>query len=72
MYEIEKGIPAPTTAARDVYKFSKMEIGDSFVVPLAELSKVRSAAGQYKIRNPEFNYATRKDVDGVRLWRIEK
>lgn len=71
MYEIEKGVLAPAGSTKAKYPFSKMEIGDSFAVPLAERLKVRNAVGQYKCRTQGFNYVTKTDGDSLRIWRVK-
>lgn len=73
MYEIQPNIPIPKKG--DKYRFSEMQIGDSFPVPLKEISTVRGMVLKYKKQNPDFNYITRRilDKDGnfkeLRIWR---
>lgn len=70
MFKIEKGIPlaARSHGREKIYPFSDMEIGDSF---LTENKKVGRAAIQFtKRHNNGWKFATRKEGDGVRVWRI--
>jgi hypothetical protein len=74
MLEIEKGIPMPEHNKKYAKKFpfEKLEIGDSFLVPLAadkSPSSIYSAISQARKR---LNIAlTSARVEGgVRVWRI--
>jgi hypothetical protein len=62
--KIEPGIPIPSR--RSVYKFGEMKIGDSMLTLSGGLGSVQF----YKSRHPEFNYASRKEGDFIRIWRI--
>lgn len=72
MYEIEKGIPAPKQYEKySSYPFEAMKVGDSFLVPKAEIQKVREAASHYaKRHNQKVKFMTRSQHDGIRVWRI--
>lgn len=76
MYEIEKGIklPEPIIPGRPAskYPWRKMNIGDSFFVPvnevkLSSLYTMASHAGGY--HNKKFT--VRKVTDGFRVWRTK-
>ena len=80
-YEVEKGIEIPKSKkGKGVtkYPFSKMEIGDSFLIPKTDKNSssiqsiVLAACGLYRKRkNNNFKITTRI-VDGdIRAWRIE-
>jgi hypothetical protein len=69
MLEIEKGVPfaAPNYASK--WPFAKMEVGDSFLVPLELKSKCVNSASQFGGRN-NMKFSIRKTPDGYRCWRI--
>lgn len=72
--EIEKGIPIPTSSrgrreGKSIFPFSEMAIGDSVFHGL--YSSGQSAASKYAKLNPGWNYTTRKENGGVRIWRIK-
>lgn len=73
-YTIEKGVPLPSgrRERRDKYPYADMEVGDSFLIPLA---KDRSTSGIYASvsvakRRHNINLATARVDGGVRIWRI--
>jgi hypothetical protein len=76
MYEIEKNIPVPPPRSRSTYPFADMEIDDSFFVPCEPDAvrnterRVSASAAQYGRRHST-KYATRREEDGVRVWRVE-
>lgn len=72
MFEIEKGIAKPENTG--LYPLSKMEVGDSFLVPCEKKdnAKIRgrlaSACIRKSIRDKKFSV---RAVDGgLRCWRI--
>lgn len=74
MIRVEKGIPVPPRAHR--YPWHQMEPGDSFFVecpPGVRVSlrqtKVNSAARNDGRRHNRA-YCTRREGDGVRVWRV--
>ena len=50
------------------YPFQSMPVGGSFFVPLQD-PRPRMAASQFKRRNPGWDYVTKKEAGGYRLWR---
>lgn len=77
-FEIEHDIPIPSPIREGkppVYPWRKMEIGDSFLVPLdsysrkahSRLSTALSQAGRRSGRK----FCTRRVEGGIRVWRIE-
>jgi hypothetical protein len=67
--KIETDIPIPPgRCPPKSYSFNKMEEGHSVVVPFNEAVAFRQAATYYKVRHPGWDYTTRKEVDGLRLW----
>lgn len=79
--KIEKGIPAPAPRARGVrhkYPFLKMEVGDSFAIPLMEgkktLKNLYSAMQHYK-KTHDIHCVSKqfieKGMKKVRVWRIK-
>lgn len=70
MYEIEKGVPL--TEGFGKYSFlSKMEVGDSFVYPWAEMERMSQALALHQKKNGT-KFRTKKiDNESKRCWRIE-
>lgn len=71
MYQIDKDVELPSTGRSSVYPFSKMEVGDSFLVATDDkrrAASLRACASTYAKKNSvKF---TCKQVDGgVRVWR---
>lgn len=74
-YVIEKDIPMPRpdVSLKSKYPLDRMEVGDSFFVPidLNRLVNVRNSvfavAAKY---NPNRKFKTRKDGNGIRVWRV--
>lgn len=74
MFKIEKTVEIPGSAGSvggpNRYPFPAMEVGDSFFVPGAQGAKAGPAAHTWgRLHGRKF--ATRKEGDGVRIWRIK-
>jgi hypothetical protein len=70
-YKIEKNVPIPKGYARTKYPFSKMEVGDSFVVEDVNYNRVRQAAYSYSFRN-DIKLSVKRGLDGkFHCWRVE-
>lgn len=72
-YKVDKGVSVPTGHGRGrpaIYPFASLAIGDSFTVPASDAPKARLAASSWKRFHPEWGYASRKEGDAVRIWRI--
>jgi hypothetical protein len=71
--KIDKNIPAPavpnTLSPR--YPFIQMDVGDSFFVAAADLSRVKSAAYYFTQRRPEYRFTVQKYNGAYRCWRVE-
>ena len=72
-FKIEKGVPLPPSRrGRTLYPWADMEVGDSFVAgPYStkfQNNVTTSAALQRRKHGRSF--ATRKDGDNLRVWRI--
>lgn len=74
---IEKAIPVPGHQCgrkRGVSKYPvrKLEVGESFLIPKNEGSRVTviAIASRLKKEFPGRNYTTRKTPEGYRTWRI--
>jgi hypothetical protein len=66
-YKVESGVPLPAKGnARRCFPFAEMKVGDSFVA--AHIGCV-AAAGVWKKRNPGWDYTSRKQNGGFRIWR---
>jgi hypothetical protein len=66
-FRVEKGIPVPKVIAHQVYPFPIMEVGDSFSID--SNTKVRAAASLFGKRHGS-KFATRRDGNGYRVWRV--
>jgi hypothetical protein len=75
MFKIEKKVQVPPQAngsRKAIYPFKAMSVGDSFFVPqtTTDGSTVRTSAySAGKMLNRTF--ITRKDKDGIRVWRTK-
>lgn len=69
MFKVEKAVQMPPAKTRGVYPFSRMAVGDSFVVPPEIRYKVYAAARSFGARHG-CRFSVRKDGDQVRVWRI--
>ena len=80
-YKIEKSVPLPLPVSGGKYPWGKMMVGDSFYVPFAEMATPKnlnqillSSARHYNNRlepGDRMKFTTRKDENGVRIWRIK-
>jgi len=70
-YKIEKDVPLPEAyqgGRKTIYPYASMEVGDSFFVPNTTQRQISGSVQTYqKLHGVKF--ATRKDGDGVRIWR---
>lgn len=71
MFEIEKNIPAPIANPFANYPFDNMEINDSFYVEQAIVphNTVSARVSSYRKLNPNKNFTTKRDENGIRVWR---
>lgn len=71
-YKIDKGVPIPRLEKvqfkPNKYPFPDMEVGDSFFVPLEVVGAARVASGSYS-RNHSTKFTSRKEGQGLRIWR---
>lgn len=67
--KIEKGIPVPPPKSKNGYSLAlrSMEAGDSVVLPISHNSAMAAAS---RILGAG-NYTTRKEQDGIRVWRVK-
>tara|TARA_Y100000817_G_scaffold65790_1_gene49707 strand:+ start:1422 stop:1661 length:240 start_codon:yes stop_codon:yes gene_type:complete len=78
MMQIEKTVPMPEVPQRrrySRYPWEDMEVGDSFHVPTTSKQTAQSsligAANSWAGRHaPDRKFITRRDPDGVRIWRV--
>lgn len=73
--KIEKNVAFPQ-GRRMKYPFSKMEVGDSFYVEGGDFKRsnsIANAANQYSRNhtNGTAKFATRKENNGLRCWRMK-
>lgn len=79
-FKIEKNKPMPERAFKTAFPLDKMEVGDSFFVPLrhdkdtiARLqSSISGKTRDWSLRSKnDSKFATRVEGKGVRVWRIK-
>lgn len=68
LYNIEKGVPIPNGKPRSpMYEAaSKMEVGDSMLIPYS-----RGAVAHNLSRSTKFKFKQRKEGEFLRIWRVE-
>ena len=81
-FVIEKGIALPAAKGgplgkgKNKYPWKEMEVGDSFYTPAPEgrtLAKYRptiSGCASLAAKRLGMKFATRRDGDGLRVWRV--
>ncbi len=72
-FKIERGLVVPplTRSGRDsIYPTSKMEVGDSFLIPKEHLTRSKSAGTSYYAKKG-WKFKKRMLPDGLRVWRIQ-
>lgn len=72
-FSVEKGKPLPAYPRRR-YPFDRMEVGDSFWVPVGDNSErtksnLNGSARAFGRRKGQ-KFSIRRDEDGFRVWRI--
>lgn len=72
-FKIEKGVPVPKSGGQGIgkYPFNKMEVGDSvfFSGSKYSIGAVRTASLNWARYNGK-KVMSRKEGDGVRIWRV--
>jgi hypothetical protein len=70
-YELLHDEPMPEKERKYVYPFSKMQVGDSFIIAASQMARIKSAADRYRQRFAPWCYGIGKDTQGNwRLWRV--
>lgn len=70
MIQIDKNVPLPLPRSKlKDYPFEQMQIGDSFF-DKDEDKKLRNLV-TYAASKMNMKFATRKELDGLRVWRTE-
>jgi hypothetical protein len=70
---VESNVPLPNRQGGrpSKYPWNKMQLGDSFALPIDEHSRVVQAAYNFTYRHPEFVFSVRNMKDGTcRVWRV--
>jgi hypothetical protein len=70
MFTLERGLDIPNRRTSPKYPYDQLELGDSFYIQDAELSKVCNA-NYREWRRTGKKFTARKVDQGVRVWRIE-
>lgn len=68
--KIEKGVPIPTLRTEKDYPYPDMVVGDSFKVEGVTLNQMCYQNRKWS-RKLGWQFTTKKDGNGVRVWRIE-
>ncbi len=70
-YSIEKDIPIPEKSGRKIkYPLDDMEIGDSFFIPGVDHQDISPViAARKRARKWQREFTTRREDDGIRVWR---
>ena len=67
----DKDVPAPINYRTEKkYHFEKMQIGESLFIPVKARNNISSTIQRTQIITG-FRYVTRRESDGIRLWRIK-
>jgi hypothetical protein len=74
MFKLEDGVPLPAHTRRGhgrpaKYPFLEMGVGQSFLAPKEDAERVGAAAKIWKRRHAGWDYVTRTDESGIRVWR---
>ncbi len=68
-FKIDKDAPLPDRL-RDKYPWNDMDVGDSFLVPLIHLGRIRAAMGARNWRDKHVrHFMMRTTEEGIRVWR---
>jgi hypothetical protein len=75
MFSIETNVPPPAFHAnspgrRAVYPFAALQVGDSFLATGEHARRAGGAAKIWKRRHPGWDYTTRVEKGGTRVWRM--
>ena len=82
MFKIDKTIPFPKNAKGAyrsgpnggrpaIYPWREMAPGDSVFFPMTTAARMSGTLGGWKKKNPGQRFTTRKEGDGLRVWRVE-
>lgn len=72
MFEIEKNVPMPMPIRK--YPLDRMEVGDSFLIPVDGADDPEKVRNRLAMRMRELRpkkFITRGVTDGIRVWRAE-
>jgi hypothetical protein len=72
-FKITKAKDLPPPQKRTKYPWDQLEVGDSFFVPCAPekmpvLATSLTASGNRRVK--DYRITTRREKDGIRVWRI--
>jgi hypothetical protein len=68
-FKIESDVPVPVGNTRSKYPWAEMKVGDSFFVEHGSQNVLSTSGRQYgKFHGGKFS--TRREGNGVRVWRI--
>jgi len=69
-FKIEKGIPVKVAGSSSKYPFKDMDIGDSFIIKnISSRATLSSSIRSFSLKTGK-TFITRRDGDGIRVWRI--
>ena len=72
-FKIESGVPIPTGArtGRTKYPLDRLQVGNSFFVPMTDLKKARNLRATFSVKAKKkgISVVSIADDTGVRVWR---
>lgn len=69
MFEVEAGVERPARSGRRRFPFDTMAVDESFLAPPEWATRARNAAAQHKRLHPGWDYVTKHETNGLRIWR---
>ncbi len=71
-FTIEKNVPLTPTPTRTKYPFSEMEVGDSFHISTKrQFYAAVASSANYAKSHSWCKFASRREGDGGRIWRVK-
>lgn len=72
-FKIESGVPIPSTArgGRTKYPLDRLQVGNSFFVPMSDINKAKNLRSTFSARAKKkgISIVSIADETGVRVWR---
>ena len=72
-FKIESGVPIPNTArsGRTKYPLDRLQVGNSFFVPMNDLKRAKNLRSTFSVRAKKkgISIVSIADETGIRVWR---